>query len=120
MFPYKYSRLVLTIPSTATPFSFRLCLQYTQYRNDATGRLAYASAILLKILLFAYSKGITFSREMQWSCETNIIFNAFSCDSVLHITTLASFVSRHADEIEALFEQVLLVQPMVRALRSVG
>ncbi|MDQ7729231.1 hypothetical protein [Halomonas sp. SpR8] len=29
--------------------------------------------------------------------------------TVPHFTTLASFVSRHADEIEALFEQVLLV-----------
>ncbi len=42
-------------------------------------------------------------------CETNIIFKALSCDTVPHFTTLASFVSRHADEIEALFEQVLLV-----------
>nr|WP_271911592.1 transposase [Halomonas alkaliphila] len=38
------------------------------YRNDATGRLAYDSAILLKILLFAYSKGITSSREIQRCC----------------------------------------------------
>nr|WP_301011488.1 transposase [Halomonas sp.] len=59
--------------------------------------------------MFAYSKGITSSREMQWSCETHIIFKALSCDTVPHFTTLASFVSRHADEIEALFEQVLLV-----------
>ncbi|MGY0552914.1 transposase [Vreelandella sp. 2A-K22] len=34
---------------------------------------------------------------------------ALSCDTVPHFTTLASFVSRHADEIEALFEHVLLV-----------
>ncbi|MGY0552905.1 transposase [Vreelandella sp. 2A-K22] len=82
---------------------------HPKYRNDATGRLAYDPAILLKIILFAYSKGITSSREMQWSCETNIIFKALSCDIVPHFTTLASFVSRHADEIEVLFEQVLLV-----------
>lgn len=73
------------------------------YRNDKTGRLADDPAILLKIILFAYSKGITSSREMQWCCETNIIFKALSCDTVPHFTTL------HADEIEALFEQVLLV-----------
>ncbi|MEH6640577.1 hypothetical protein [Vreelandella glaciei] len=34
---------------------------------------------------------------------------ALSCDTVPHFTTLASFVSRHAVEIEALFEQVLRV-----------
>ncbi|MCD6436932.1 MAG: transposase [Halomonas sp.] len=86
-----------------------LSVFHPQYRNDATGRLAYDPAILLKIILFAYSKGITSSREMQWCCETNIIFKALSCDTVPYFTTLASFVSRHADEIEALFEQVLLV-----------
>ena len=32
-----------------------------------------------------------------------------SCDTVPHFTTLAAFVSNHAEEIEALFEQVLLV-----------
>ncbi|MEX0603264.1 MAG: transposase [Marinobacter sp.] len=46
---------------------------------------------------------------MQWCCETNIIFKALSCDTVPHFTTLAKFVSSHADEIEELFEQVLLV-----------
>lgn len=65
--------------------------------------------ILLKIILFAYSKGITSSREIQWCCETNIIFKALSCDSVPHFTTIASFVSSHPKAIEQLFEQILLV-----------
>ena len=86
-----------------------LSLFHPKYRNDDNGRLAYDPAILLKIILFAYSKGITSSREMQWCCETNIIFKALSCDTVPHFTTLAKFVSSHADEIEELFEQVLLV-----------
>jgi transposase len=86
-----------------------LSVFHPKYRNDDTGRLAYDPAILLKIILFAYSKGITSSREMQWCCETNIIFKALSCDTAPHFTTLAKFVSSHADEIEELFEQVLLV-----------
>ena len=86
-----------------------LSVFHPKYRNDATGWLAYDPAILLKITLFAYSKGITSSREMQWCCETNIIFKALSCDTVPHFTTLAKFVSSHSDEIEELFEQVLLV-----------
>nr|WP_245800898.1 transposase [Halomonas utahensis] len=86
-----------------------LSVFYPKYRNGDTGRLAYDPAILLKIILFAYSKGITSSREMQWCCETNILFKALSCDTVPHFTTLAAFVSNHAEEIEALFEQVLLV-----------
>ena len=54
------------------------------FKNTEEGRPAYDPAILLKIILFAYSKGITSSREIQWCCETNILFKALSCDSVPH------------------------------------
>lgn len=82
---------------------------YDKYKNDAGGRSAYDPAILLKIILFAYSKGITSSREIQWQCEHNIIFKALSCDSVPHFTGIANFVSSYPDAIESIFEQVLLV-----------
>ena len=79
------------------------------YSNDNGGRPAYDPAILLSIVLFAYSKGITSSREIQWCCETNIIFKALSCDTVPHWTTIAKFVSRYPKKITDLFEQVLLI-----------
>lgn len=86
-----------------------LSVFYDKYKNDAGGRSAYDPAILLKIILFAYSKGITSSREIQWQCEHNIIFKALSCDSVPHFTSIASFVSSYPNAIESVFEQVLLV-----------
>lgn len=86
-----------------------LSIFYPRFNNDDEGRPAYDPAILLKIILFAYSKGITSSRQMQWQCEHNILFKALACDSVPHFTTLAHFVSTYNDEIETLFEQILLV-----------
>ncbi|EWH08070.1 transposase, partial [Catenovulum agarivorans DS-2] len=86
-----------------------LSVFYPNYKNDHNGRPAYDPAVLLKIILFAYSKGITSSREIQWCCETNIIFKALSCDSAPHYTTIAAFVSGHQNEIENLFEQILLI-----------
>ena len=86
-----------------------LTIFYPRYQNDEGGRPACDPAILLKIILFAYSKGITSSREIQWCCETNILFKALSCDTVPHDSTLARFVSGRSEEIEALFEQVLLI-----------
>mgnify|MGYP003634698453 FL=1 len=86
-----------------------LSVFYPKYKNDNNGRTAYDPAALLKIILFAYSKGITSSREIQWCCETNIIFKVLSCDSVPHFTTIAAFVSGRRDEIESVFEQVLLI-----------
>ena len=78
------------------------------YSNDVTGRRAYDPAILLKIILFAYSKGITSSREIQWCCHFNIIFKALSCDTVPHYSTIAAFVTNHSSAIESVFEQIVL------------
>ena len=64
-----------------------LSVFYPKYQNDDVGRPAYDPALLLKVILFAYSKGITSSREIQWCCETNILFKALSCDTVPHFTT---------------------------------
>jgi transposase len=86
-----------------------LTVFYPKYKNDSGGRAAYDPAVLLKIILFAYSKGITTSREIEWCCNTNIIFKALSCDTIPHFTTIADFVSNNADAIEALFEQILLI-----------
>lgn len=86
-----------------------LSVFHPKFKNEDTGRPAYDPAILLKIVLFAYSKGITSSREIEWCCKNNIIFKALSCDTVPHFTTIADFVSSRSEEIEILFEQVLLI-----------
>ena len=86
-----------------------LSVFYDKYKNDTGGRTAYDPAILLKIILFAYFKGVKSSRDMQWECENNIIFKALSCDTVPHYTSIASFISSYPDAIESVFEQVLLV-----------
>ena len=39
-----------------------LSIFHPKFKNEDTGRPAYDPAILLKIVLFAYSKGITSSR----------------------------------------------------------
>lgn len=82
---------------------------YATYNNAHGGRTAYDPAILLKIILFAYSKGITSSRQIQWQCEHNIVFMALACNMVPHFTGIASFVSRNSEAIASIFEQVLLV-----------
>lgn len=82
---------------------------HEKYRNDGGGRTAYDPAILLKVILFAYYKGVRSSRDIQWECENNIIFKALSCDTVPHWTSIASFISSYPDAIEAVFEEILLV-----------
>src|SRR3972149_2096688 len=80
-----------------------------RYHNDETGAPAYDPAILLKIILYAYSRGITSSRGIARCCEENIVFMALSADTRPHFTTIADFISSVDQEIIKLFLQVLLV-----------
>lgn len=80
-----------------------------KYRNDDTGAPAYDPAILLKIILFAYSRGIVSSRKIARACEENIIFMALSADTQPHFTTISDFITENGDEIAHLFIQVLMI-----------
>ena len=88
---------------------FNLSVFEEQYQNDETGAPAYDPAILLKIILFAYSKGVTSSREIAQLCCDNVVFMALSADTTPHFTTIANFISRQHDEIVSIFRDVLLV-----------
>lgn len=88
---------------------FNLSVFEAQYQNDEAGAPAYDPAILLKIILFAYSKGVTSSREIAQLCQDNVVFMALSADSAPHFTTIAKFISRQQDEIVSIFRDVLLV-----------
>jgi len=80
-----------------------------RYRNDASGAPAYDPAILLKIILFGYSKGVICSRRIEQLARENVVCMALSADTVPHFTTIASFVSSLSDEITTIFRNVLLV-----------
>jgi transposase len=80
-----------------------------RYNNDDTGRPAYDPALLLKIVLYAYARGIVSSRRIERCCRENVIFMALSADTQPHFTTIADFVSRMESEIVALFRNVLLI-----------
>ena len=80
-----------------------------RYRNDETGAPAYDPAILLKIILYAYSRGITSSRKIAECCRENIIFMALSAESTPHFTTIADFISSVDEAIIRLFLEVVLI-----------
>jgi transposase len=80
-----------------------------RFKNDAVGAPGYNPAVLLKIVLLAYSKGIVRSREIEALCRENVLFNAISGDSQPHFTTIAKFVSRQHSAIADLFTRVLVI-----------
>jgi len=82
---------------------------HARYKNDVEGASAFDPAVLIKIILLAYSRGIIHSRKIEAACRENVLFIAVSGDSQPHFTTLAAFVSGMGDTVAKLFAQVLLI-----------
>lgn len=79
-----------------------------RYSNDETGQLAYDPAILLKIVLFGYYKGIISSRKLAEACKRNVQFMALTADTHPHFTTIADFVASMHEEVVGVFRDVLI------------
>jgi len=121
--PYSYEQLLMIavdLKNQLQPGTFEFALNQVvdgmdlsifdgRFRNDETGAPAYDPAILLKIVLFAYSRGVISSREIERACRENVVFMALSADSRPHFTTIAEFISSMEDEITPLFRNVLMV-----------
>ncbi|MEW8073587.1 MAG: IS1182 family transposase [Candidatus Thiodiazotropha sp.] len=114
MLPVSYEKQIL-------PGSFEYSLSYLidheldlsafdqHYQNDSTGRPAYDPELLLKIIILAYSKGITSSRQIERLCRENILFMALSADLQPDHSTVADFISRAPETLADLFGQVVLI-----------
>lgn len=82
---------------------------HARFNNDIEGAPAYHPAILIKIILLAYSRGIVSSRKIEAQCREKVLFIAVSGDSQPHFSSLASLVSQMGDRVAQLFAQVLLI-----------
>jgi transposase len=80
-----------------------------RYKNTNVGRKAYPPALLLRVIFYAYYRGITSSRAIERSCKTDLKFMALASGRTPHFTTLADFVSRNCEEMKALFHKVLMI-----------
>lgn len=114
MIPVSFDKQIL--PGT---FEYTLChlidnqidmsVFENHYENDQTGAPAYDPAILLKIILYAYSKGINSSRKIEMLCHENIVCMALAADSRPHFTTIADFISSRHQECSSLFSMIISV-----------
>src|SRR5512135_421936 len=121
-YDYRQGKLIpISFEKQILPGTFEYTLNYlidneldlsifdARYQNDETGAPAYDPAILLKIVLYAYSRGITSSRKIEQCCRENVVFMALSANTQPHFTTIADFISSLDQEIVKLFLEVLLI-----------
>src|SRR3970040_845689 len=80
-----------------------------RFRNDATGAPAYPPAMLLKVVLFAYSQGIVSSRGIERARQEHVTFIALCADTAPHCTTIAHFVNTVGEDIARVFGAVVAI-----------
>jgi len=80
-----------------------------RYKNDLVGASAFPPAMLLKVVLFAYSQGIVSSRGIETACREHVTFIALCGDTPPHFTTIASFVSTLGEDIACVFGAALAI-----------
>src|SRR3954467_11910265 len=80
---------------------------YAAYRWDGRSRPAYDPAMMVALLLYAYSRGIRSSRVIERACEEDVAFRVLAAQQRPDHATIARFVERHQDAIAGLFGEVL-------------
>jgi len=76
---------------------------------EASGAPPYDPTMMLKLLFYAYSTGVTSSREMERRCHLDVAFRWLSGNSVPDYRSIARFRRRHLVALDDLFTQVLVL-----------
>jgi transposase len=81
------------------------------YGSYATvdGAPPYDPRMMLKLLLYSYSIGVTSSREMERRCVTDVAFRFLSANAAPDYRSIARFRRRHLKALDDLFTQVLVL-----------
>jgi transposase len=73
----------------------------------AAGAPPFAPQMMLKLLLYGYSTGVTSSRAIERRCHDDVALRWLSANTTPDYRSIARFRRRHLKAIEALFTQVL-------------
>ena len=78
------------------------------YNNNKTGAKAIPPKVLIKLIIYGYSKGVKSSRGIEGLSRDNIIAKALSEDMEPHWTTIAAFISNNSEKFKEVFVKVLI------------
>jgi len=79
---------------------------YASYQRS-DGAPPYDPKMMLKLLLYSYSTGVTSSREMERRCQIDVAFRWLSANTAPDYRSISRFRRRHLLALDDLFLQVL-------------
>ncbi len=85
-----------------------LSVVYDSY-VEASGAPPYDPTMMLKLLFYAYSIGVTSSREMERRCHLDVAFRWLSGNSAPDYRSISRFRRRHLEALDDLFTQMLVL-----------
>ena len=85
-----------------------LSVIYDSYVS-ASGAPPYHPEMMLKLLFYEYSTGVTSSREMERRCHVDVAFRWLTANSAPDYRSIARFRDRHLVALDDLFTQVLVL-----------
>src|SRR6201988_1770788 len=75
--------------------------------EEERGQPPYHPAMMVALLLYAYSRGVYSSRQIARGCEERLDFQAVTALNRPDFRTISEFRRRHLDALSGLFVQVL-------------
>jgi len=85
-------------------------LDLTPFYDDYTevrGAPPYDPRLMLKLLIFGYSNGVTSSRELERRCQHDVAFMFLTAQAAPDFVVISRFRKRHLKAFTALFTQAL-------------
>jgi len=79
---------------------------YADY-TEVRGAPPYDPRLMLKILIYGYSHGITSSRALERRCQDDIAFRFLTAQAAPDFVAIARFRTRHGAALKAMFTQSL-------------
>ena len=80
---------------------------YAAYRPDGHGRAAHEPAMMVALLLYAYSMGQRSSRVIERECGEDVAYRVVTANQAPDHTTIARFRQRHEVALAGVFGDVL-------------
>ena len=85
----------------------RLADFYARYRTDGWGASAFHPVMMVKVLLYGYTNGVTSSRRLSAMLEVDVAFRYLAANEQPDHRTINSFRTTHRAALEGLFLDVL-------------
>jgi len=99
--------LALFISDTVDGFNLSSIHEY--YNKAEAGAPPFHPAMMVKILLYAYCKGIPASRRMASAVEEDVAFRVLGAGNTPDFRTICQFRRIHIEPLKGIFKQVILL-----------